>query len=71
MSANLVAGARGRRVYEPGDPEAGIWTVGMAQALLHDTPTAVELITRTVMEAHETLTAASSRFTTLQASVQA
>ncbi len=35
----LVAGARGRLVYENGDPpEAGIWTVGTVQGIIHDIP---------------------------------
>ncbi|ALJ21855.1 NAD(P)H-dependent flavin oxidoreductase [Microbacterium sp. No. 7] len=47
----LVAGARGRKVYENGDLDAGIWTVGMAQGLIHDIPTAAELVPRIVAEA--------------------
>ncbi|GGL15569.1 NAD(P)H-dependent flavin oxidoreductase [Nocardia jinanensis] len=47
----LVAGTRGRKVYENGDPEAGIWTVGMVQGLINDIPTAGELVTRIAAEA--------------------
>ncbi|MGW0018294.1 NAD(P)H-dependent flavin oxidoreductase [Rhodococcus sp. NPDC003382] len=47
----LVAGARGRLVYENGDPEAGIWTVGTVQGIIHDIPTAGELVERIVAEA--------------------
>ncbi len=47
----LVAGQRGRRVYETGDLEAGIWSVGMVQALIHDIPTVAELVDRIVTEA--------------------
>ena len=47
----LVAGARGRLVYENGDPEAGIWTVGTVQGIIHDIPTAGELVERIVTEA--------------------
>jgi NAD(P)H-dependent flavin oxidoreductase YrpB (nitropropane dioxygenase family) len=47
----LVAGARGRQVYESGDPEAGIWTAGISQALIHDVPTCAELVDRMVAEA--------------------
>lgn len=46
-----VAGAKGRRVYEEGDAEAGIWTVGMVQGLIHDIPTCAELVRRIVSEA--------------------
>lgn len=47
----LVAGARGRVVYESGDPEHGIWTAGMVQGLIHDIPSVAELISRIVEEA--------------------
>lgn len=48
---HLVNGARGKTVYESGDPEAGIWSVGMAQGLIDDVPTVAELVTRIVAEA--------------------
>jgi NAD(P)H-dependent flavin oxidoreductase YrpB (nitropropane dioxygenase family) len=47
----LVAGARGRLVYETGDPDFGIWTAGLSQALIHDVPTCAELIERMIAEA--------------------
>jgi len=47
----LVAGTRGRRVYDEGDPEAGVWSVGMVQGLIHDIPTCAELIDAMVTEA--------------------
>jgi NAD(P)H-dependent flavin oxidoreductase YrpB (nitropropane dioxygenase family) len=49
--APLVAGVRGRKVFEEGDLDAGIWTVGMVQGLIHDVPTCAELIERIVAEA--------------------
>lgn len=52
----LVAGARGRKVYEDGDLDAGIWSVGQCQGLIHDIPTCAELVARIVREA-ETLIA--------------
>lgn len=48
---NLVAGSRGRRVYTHGDPESGVWTVGMVQGLIHDVPGCSELVARIVQEA--------------------
>jgi NADH:quinone reductase (non-electrogenic) len=48
---DLVAGARGRKVYEEGDPDAGIWTAGLSQALIHDAPTCAALVDRIVTEA--------------------
>lgn len=49
----LVAGARGRRVYTEGDPESGVWTVGMVQGLIHDVPGCSELVARIVQEAED------------------
>lgn len=45
---DLVAGTRGRVVYETGDLDAGVWSVGMVQGLIEDVPTAQELIERMV-----------------------
>ena len=47
----LVAGTRGRVVYETGDPDHGIWSAGMIQGLIHDIPTCEVLIHRIVAEA--------------------
>ena len=52
----LVAGARGRKVYETGDLDAGIWSAGMVQGLIDDIPTCGELIGRIVSEAEEIIT---------------
>lgn len=50
---HLVAGVRGREVFETGDLDHGIWTVGMVQGLIRDIPTCVELVSRIVAEATE------------------
>lgn len=47
----LVAGARGRKVFEVGDLDLGIWTAGMVQGLIHDIPTVAELIRRITTDA--------------------
>ena len=47
----LVAGARGRLVYEEGDPELGIWSVGLVQGLIRDIPTVAQLVERIMGEA--------------------
>jgi nitronate monooxygenase len=54
---DLVAGVRGRVVYEAGDPDYGIWSAGQIQGLIHDIPTCAELIHRIVREAEEIITA--------------
>lgn len=58
---HLVAGARGRAVYETGDVDAGIWTVGQVQGIIHDVPTVAELVARIVAEAEEILDGRLSR----------
>lgn len=49
----LVAGARGRQVYTEGDPEHGVWTVGVVQGLIHDVPGCSELVARIIQEAED------------------
>ncbi len=49
--AHLVSGQRGKKVYENGDPDYGIWSAGMIQGLIHDVPTVQELIQRIVTDA--------------------
>ncbi|MEU1527430.1 NAD(P)H-dependent flavin oxidoreductase [Nocardia rhamnosiphila] len=58
----LVSGARGRRVFEEGDLDAGIWSVGLCQGLIEDIPTCAELIGRMVGEAEELISARLAGF---------
>jgi nitronate monooxygenase len=53
---DLVAGVRGRRVFDEGDVDAGIWTVGTVMGLIDDIPTCEELISRIVNEAEDLIT---------------
>ncbi|ODQ67945.1 inosine monophosphate dehydrogenase [Nadsonia fulvescens var. elongata DSM 6958] len=54
--APLVAGARGKAMYQSGDyEEGGIWACGQAMGLIYDVPTCEELIIRMEKEAHESL----------------
>jgi NADH:quinone reductase (non-electrogenic) len=48
---DLVAGVRGAAVLENGEMDAGIWSAGQTQALIHDIPTCNELVARIVREA--------------------
>ncbi|WP_321490144.1 nitronate monooxygenase family protein [uncultured Hyphomonas sp.] len=50
---DLVAGSRGRLVYEEGNPEHGVWSAGQVQGLIHDIPTVGNLVARMVREATE------------------
>jgi NAD(P)H-dependent flavin oxidoreductase YrpB (nitropropane dioxygenase family) len=47
----LVAGTRGGQVYDSGDVDAGIWSAGQTQGLIHDIPTCRELVERIISEA--------------------
>lgn len=60
----LVAGARGRTVYETGDLEAGIWTAGLVVGLIHDIPTCAELVSRIVAEAETLISNVQTMVTT-------
>jgi NAD(P)H-dependent flavin oxidoreductase YrpB (nitropropane dioxygenase family) len=53
---DLVAGARGRSVYESGNLDAGIWWVGTAMGLINDIPTVAALVARIVEEAEDLIT---------------
>ena len=48
---HLVAGTRGREALTTGETDAGIWSAGMIQGLIHDVPTVKELIDRIMGEA--------------------
>ncbi len=50
---HLVAGVRGREALLTGETDAGIWSAGMIQGLIHDVPTVEELVHRIVTEAEE------------------
>ncbi|ETW81768.1 hypothetical protein HETIRDRAFT_440070 [Heterobasidion irregulare TC 32-1] len=47
----LVSGARGRVVYENGDPDYGIWSAGVTVGLIKDIPTCEELVSTIEREA--------------------
>jgi len=67
----LVAGSRGKVVYETGDPDHGIWSAGMVQGLIHDIPTCAELISRIVSEAEELIERRLERMVVARAAVAA
>lgn len=58
---HLVNGKRGRGVYELGDIDAGVWSVGLSQGLIHEIPSATELVGRIVDEAEEVIRAQFER----------
>ena len=50
---DLVAGQRGRVVFEEGDMEHGIWSAGISVARVKDIPTCDEMVSRLVSDAEE------------------
>ena len=52
----LVAGTKGRELFDDGDLEHGIWSAGMVVGLIDDIPSCRELIERIVAEAEEIIT---------------
>ena len=50
---DLVAGQRGRVVFEEGDLEHGIWSAGISVARVKDVPTCKEMVARLISEAEE------------------
>jgi nitronate monooxygenase len=54
---DYVAGARGAIVLDKGEMDAGIWSAGQSQALIHDIPTCAALVSRIMREAEEIIRA--------------
>jgi len=67
----LVAGTRGKIVYETGDPDHGIWSAGQIQGLIHDVPSCAELIGRIVSEAEDIIRRPPRRMVVTRARVAA
>lgn len=53
--AHLMSGKRGAQVYETGDVNAGVWSLGMCAGLIHDIPTCEELAKTLERDAIEAL----------------
>jgi nitronate monooxygenase len=51
--APLVSGQRGKKVFETGDLDYGVWTAGMVAGIINDIPSVAELIQRIVDQAEE------------------
>ena len=64
---HLVGGARGRKVFEDGDLDAGIWSAGQCQGLIDDVPTVAELVDRMMAEAEAII---SDRLAGMMAAVE-
>lgn len=57
---HLVSGARGRKVYEDGDPEAGIWTAGITVGLIHDSDPCQQVVDRIEADAIQRINSLST-----------
>ncbi|KQS03670.1 nitronate monooxygenase [Sphingomonas sp. Leaf357] len=60
--AHLVKGSRGREALQSGELDAGIWSAGMVQGLIHDVPTTQALVERIVAEAEDIIGARLAGF---------
>jgi len=59
---DLVAGQRGRVVFEEGDMEHGIWSAGISVARVKDIPTCNEMVSRLVEEAEDIIDGRLQKF---------
>jgi len=59
--AHLVAGDRGRKAEESGDPDGGIWTAGQVVGLIDDIPTVHELMDKMMRDAEDCVTGRLNR----------
>ena len=50
---DLVAGQRGRKVFEEGDLEHGIWSAGISVARVKDVPSCKDMVSRLIADAEE------------------
>lgn len=53
--AHLMSGKRGKGVYETGDVDAGVWSLGMCAGLIHDVPSCKDLAIRLEKDAEQIL----------------
>jgi NADH:quinone reductase (non-electrogenic) len=59
---DLVAGVRGADVLNKGEMDAGIWSAGQTQGLIHDIPSCKELVARIMSEAEAIIRNRLDRF---------
>lgn len=53
--AHLMSGKRGKGVYETGDVDAGVWSLGMCAGLIHDIPSCEDMAKTFEREAEQIL----------------
>ena len=52
---NAAAGAKSKLMYEEGNLDVGVVSIGQGVGLIHDIPTVEDLISRIMKEAHKIL----------------
>jgi nitronate monooxygenase len=62
---HLVAGTRGKKALESGDPDDGIISTGLVIGLIEDIPTCDQLIRRMIVECRESMGRAQAAFSPL------
>lgn len=55
VGTQLVSGARGKKVYDNGDPDAGVWSASGVMGLIDDVPSCEELLKRMERDAEKVL----------------
>jgi nitronate monooxygenase len=61
--AHLAAGERGRNALATGDTDDGMWWASLTQGLIHDVPSAGDLVARIVTEAEALIGVRLARMT--------
>ncbi|GAA6039021.1 hypothetical protein JCM8097_000157 [Rhodosporidiobolus ruineniae] len=59
--APLVSGARGKKVYDEGDPDAGVWSCSGVVGLIDDVPSCKTLLERMERDAEQVLLEGASK----------
>ncbi|EPQ31960.1 uncharacterized protein PFL1_00159 [Pseudozyma flocculosa PF-1] len=67
----LVSGARGKKVYETGDIDAGVWSAGITVGLIHDIPTCKELVAQMEADAEKHISRLATLVSHKQSNTQA
>jgi NAD(P)H-dependent flavin oxidoreductase YrpB (nitropropane dioxygenase family) len=60
-SSQLVSGARGKGVYDFGDPNAGVWSASGVMGLIDDVPSCATLLKRMEKDAEKILTEGATK----------
>lgn len=55
-----MSGARGKNVYETGDIDAGVWSLGLVAGLIHDIPTCKDLAAKIESDAEKIIASTSA-----------